>query len=70
MSRPDPFPPRTHAFTRASTACRSTLAPSAQASDEAYSISAWLIPSIHGTKIIAVGTTRATYAQALLDWLR
>ena len=44
---------------RASTACSSTLAPSSQASGEAYSASLWLMPSLHGTKIIAVGTTRA-----------
>ena len=48
-----------HPPARARTAWRSTSAPSAQASGEAYSISAWLIPSLHGTKIIAVGTTRA-----------
>jgi len=47
------------AFARASTAWSRTLAPSVQASGEAYSISAWLIPSLHGTKIIAVGATRA-----------
>src|SRR5689334_3077927 len=44
---------------RASTAWSSTLAPASRCSGRASSISLWLMPSLHGTKIIAVGATRA-----------
>jgi len=41
----------------ASIACSSTLQPAARCSDLASSISLWLMPSLQGTKIIAVGAT-------------
>ena len=34
--------------------------PAARSSGVAFSISLWLIPSSHGTKIMPVGATRAT----------
>src|SRR5206468_12573240 len=43
----------------ASTVCISTLAPAVQSAWVASSSSLWLIPSLHGTKIIAAGTTLA-----------
>src|SRR5690606_23901918 len=42
-------------------ACRSTLQPASRCSGRASSISLWLMPSLQGTKIIAVGATRARY---------
>ena len=43
-----------------STACSSTCAPMAHCSCEVNSASLWLMPSRHGTKIMAVGATLAT----------
>ncbi|MDT4825481.1 hypothetical protein FQZ97_587670 [compost metagenome] len=40
-------------------ACSSTLQPASRCSGCASSISLWLMPSLHGTKIMAVGATRA-----------
>jgi hypothetical protein len=39
----------------------STLQPASRSAGAASSISLWLIPSLHGTKIIAAGATRARY---------
>ena len=49
-----------HAPARASIAWSSTFAPASRCSGRASSISLWLMPSLHGTKIIDVGATRAT----------
>ena len=54
--RPAQAPPA-----RSSMACSSTLAPAAQCPEVASSISAWLMPSLQGTKIMAVGARRDTY---------
>jgi len=45
---------------RANTACNNTLQPASRSCGLASSISLWLMPSLHGTKIIAVGVTRET----------
>jgi hypothetical protein len=47
------------ALARATIACRSTSQPAARSSGRAFSTSLWLMPFSHGTKIIAVGATRA-----------
>ena len=41
-------------------ACRRICAPAPTSSRVASSISLWLMPSLHGTKIMAVGATRLT----------
>src|SRR5215471_425660 len=43
----------------ASTAWSKTFAPASRCSGRASSISLWLMPSLHGTKIMEVGATRA-----------
>jgi len=47
------------AFARSSTALSSTLQPAVKSPGLASSISLWLIPPTQGTKIIALGATRA-----------
>ena len=47
-------------FARATTASNSTWQPASASSGSMLSASLWLSPSLHGVKIIAVGTCRAT----------
>lgn len=54
----DPAPVRTPA--RSSIPCSSTLQPASRCSSFASSISLWLMPSLHGTKIMPAGARRAT----------
>ena len=56
-------PARAHTprFARASTASNSTCAPASASSGSMLSASLCDSPSLHGVKIIAVGTCRATY---------
>jgi len=46
---------------RSSMACNNTLQPAAMCSGVADSISLWLMPSLHGMKIMPVGASLAIY---------
>ena len=58
-TRPD-LMRRPYAFARSTIACSRIWQPAPASSLVASSISLWLMPSLHGTKIIAVGATRET----------
>ena len=49
-----------HAFARSTIACSRIWQPAPISTLLASSISLWLMPSLHGTKTIAVGATRET----------
>ena len=58
-TRPDLTKPP-YAFARSTIACSRIWQPAPMSALVASSISLWLMPSLHGTKTMAVGATRET----------